>query len=226
MLRSNFSKPSEEMEPPIDQMKAKAKSESSTFLTFSTSPSTLRPTAAPVSLFLSPATRMSAVKRRQRLCTVWISVVTMGSKQLVLRNCRPRSTVARKRSSTYCLSASLILAGISRGIHERTKGCQPSASGVRKTTPRRETVAGLASSRSPTSKSMRICVLSLMRSPFARQSVMLSSSTVFMFSIQMASMGPSKTVHLRSSVSSAQNSRMMVEPRPSVHSPVILLNSP
>lgn len=38
--------------------------------------------------------------------------------------------------------------------------------------------------------------ISLIRSPFARQRVMLSSRTVFMFSIHKASMGPSKTVHL------------------------------
>lgn len=38
--------------------------------------------------------------------------------------------------------------------------------------------------------------MSLMRSPLARQRVMLSSSTVFMFSIHSASIGPSNTVHL------------------------------
>ena len=55
--------------------------------------------------------------------------------------------------------------------------------------PQRETVAGEATARSWTSKSIRIFLLSLIRSPLARQSVMLSSSTVFMFSIQMASTG-------------------------------------
>ena len=37
---------------------------------------------------------------------------------------------------------------------------------------------------------------SLIRSPLAKHRVMLSSSTVFMFSIQMASTGPSITSHL------------------------------
>lgn len=41
-----------------------------------------------------------------------------------------------------------------------------------------------------------VLTMSLMRSPFARHNVMLSSSTVFMFSIHKASIGPSNTVHL------------------------------
>ena len=61
--------------------------------------------------------------------------------------------------------------------------------------PQRLTVAGEATARSCTSKSMCIFLLSLIRSPLARQRVMLSSSTVFMFSIHSASTGPSKTTH-------------------------------
>ena len=38
----------------------------------------------------------------------------------------------------------------------------------------------------------------VMISPETRQSFLLSSSTVFMFSIHMASTGPSKTIHCRS----------------------------
>ena len=87
-------------------------------------------------------------------------------------------------------------------------------------------MAGDATSKSCTSNSMRICTLSLMRSEFARHSVMLSSSTVFMFSIHSASIGPSNTVHMRSSVSVATLRRMMVDARPSVHSCVSSLNSP
>ena len=37
-----------------------------------------------------------------------------------------------------------------------------------------------------------------MRSPFARVKVLLSSSTLFRFSIQMASTGPSNTIQIRS----------------------------
>ena len=57
-------------------------------------------------------------------------------------------------------------------------------------------MAGLATARSMTSNRHFILSLSLMRSPLARHSVWLSSSTVFMDSIQIASTGPSKIVHL------------------------------
>lgn len=47
--------------------------------------------------------------------------------------------------------------------------------------------------------------MSLMRSPLARQRVMLSSRTVFMFSIHNASMGPSNTVHLRDAIGNKEH---------------------
>ena len=58
--------------------------------------------------------------------------------------------------------------------------------------PHRETVAGEAAERSATSNSMRMRGGSLMRSPDARQSARVSSSTVLRFSIHKASTGPSK----------------------------------
>jgi hypothetical protein len=57
-------------------------------------------------------------------------------------------------------------------------------------------VAGDAAARSPTSKIIDIVELIAMISEFGRQSFLLSSSTVFIFSIQMASTGPSRT-HLK-----------------------------
>jgi hypothetical protein len=59
--------------------------------------------------------------------------------------------------------------------------------------PQRDTVAGEAAARSPTSNIIDIEGLIAMISEFGRQSFLLSSSTVFMFSIQMASTGPSST---------------------------------
>jgi hypothetical protein len=61
--------------------------------------------------------------------------------------------------------------------------------------PHRETVAGEACDKSSISKRILISDLSLILSPFERQRVMLSSSTVFMFSTQMASTGPSNMTH-------------------------------
>lgn len=91
--------------------------------------------------------------------------------------------------------------------------------------PQRLTVAGDATERSCTSKSMRSSGRSLIRSELARQRVMLSSSTVFMFSIQRASTGPSNTIQYasfgfqsESSRLGVLTSRMIEEASPSTHS--------
>ena len=62
------------------------------------------------------------------------------------------------------------------------------------------TTAGLALLRSLISKKRVIVLDRGMISPFMRQSFRLSSNTVFKFSIQEESTGPSKTSHFRSSV--------------------------
>ena len=56
----------------------------------------------------------------------------------------------------------------------------------------------------------------LMISPLLRHSFLLSSSTVFMFSIQTASTGPSNRYHFLSGVSLATPARMRVDRIPSV----------
>ena len=58
------------------------------------------------------------------------------------------------------------------------------------------TVAGEATARSWTSNNMCMVLLSFILSLLARQSILLSSKTVFMFSIHRASTGPSHTIHL------------------------------
>jgi len=59
-------------------------------------------------------------------------------------------------------------------------------------------VAGEATSKSIGSKIKLVVAASWMISPLLRQSFLLSSNTVFIFSIQTASTGPSKINHLRS----------------------------
>ena len=59
----------------------------------------------------------------------------------------------------------------------------------------RLTVAGDATARSWTSKSMCMNGVNLIRSLLARHNILLSSSTVFMFSIHSASTGPSQITH-------------------------------
>jgi hypothetical protein len=57
-------------------------------------------------------------------------------------------------------------------------------------------VAGLALSRFSTSKTiLQFSVIGIL-SPFARVNILLSSKTVFKFSIQIASTGPSQTIHV------------------------------
>lgn len=57
--------------------------------------------------------------------------------------------------------------------------------------------------------------MTCMISPLMRQSFLLSSSTVFMFSIQTASTGPSNRIHLRSRVNDVAYSRNAIANTPS-----------
>ena len=62
------------------------------------------------------------------------------------------------------------------------------------------TVAGEATSKSMGSNMRLVVLASWMISPLIRHSFLLSSNTVFMFSIQIASTGPSKINHFLSGV--------------------------
>ena len=92
--------------------------------------------------------------------------------------------------------------------------------------PARETVAGEATERSITSKSSDTCGGIAIRSPLISVSSLLSSSTVFIDSIQSVSTGPSSSSHFSSGFSSAHCSRMTLESTPSVHSNVCRSYSP
>lgn len=74
----------------------------------------------------------------------------------------------------------------------------PSCFVSRKTIPHRETVAGDACDKSSTSNIIVIQLVSLIIYPLVKQSFLLSSKTVFIFSIQTASTGPSNTTHFLS----------------------------
>merc|ERR1719253_680654 len=75
-------------------------------------------------------------------------------------------------------------------------GSQGRSLALTKMMPARETVAGEALRRSCTSKTILQLSVIGMRSLLARVRILLSSSTVFRFSIQMASTGPSQTIHV------------------------------
>lgn len=73
---------------------------------------------------------------------------------------------------------------------------QLSSSLIMNTIPHLDTVAGDATFKSMTSKSILMEGVNFILSPFAKHSIMLSSKTVFMFSIHSASTGPSNTTQL------------------------------
>ena len=74
-----------------------------------------------------------------------------------------------------------------------------------------------ACERSIVSKMRLIAFDIWITSPLIRQSFLLSSRTVFMFSIQMASIGPSNTTHFLSGVLEDANSRNVLATMPSDH---------
>jgi hypothetical protein len=85
------------------------------------------------------------------------------------------------------------------------------------TMPQRDTVAGLAACKSIGSKIRFIDLLMAMIYPELRHSFLLSSSTVFMFSIQTASTGPSKMSHLRLGSYALAKFLNLTASTPSVH---------
>ena len=87
--------------------------------------------------------------------------------------------------------------------------------------PARDTVAGVAKSRSRISNTMRMLLLSGMRSFDASVSMRLSSMTEFIDSIQFASRSPSSTIHLGSTSSICPSVRMIWDSTPSFHSRVL-----
>ena len=83
-------------------------------------------------------------------------------------------------------------------------------------------VAGEATARSSTSKIILIVGLIRIYLLEARMSILLSSKTVFKFSIQMASTGPSKIIHWLSGVSDSALFLIKLVATPSIHSLVLL----
>ena len=126
-------------------------------------------------------------------------------------------TSQSKSASTLSLNVCLIVSGKVLS-QERQSGRQPSWCGSRYTIPHRDTVAGDATARSFTSKIMFITDDIATISPLFRHSFLLSSSTVFMFSIQMASTGPSSITHLRLGLWSDAHPLYTLARTPSVHS--------
>ena len=103
--------------------------------------------------------------------------------------------------------------------HESIKGSQYKSVSLTYTIPQRDTVAGDALSKFSTSKtSFTFSVIAIL-SLFARVRIRLSSSTVFRFSIQIASTGPSQVIHVLNFRLLELYLAQRAEKTPYVHSP-------
>mmetsp|Transcript_66612 Transcript_66612/g.210916 ORF Transcript_66612/g.210916 Transcript_66612/m.210916 type:complete len:223 (+) Transcript_66612:2745-3413(+) len=198
--------------PPVhatDHVKAKRKSESTHLMTMSGSMA--------ASVLSSANSSVMQTKRRCRAVTSWASWEGAASRTSRRRYLSAAGTIQSKSPRRWSL-ASLPSPSGSVSSHERVSGRHPSWCGSRYTMPQRDTVAGEATARSATSKIMLMTLDIWMISLFMRQSFLLSSSTVFMFSIQTASTGPSNITHLRSGLVSVAQSRNFLASTPSCHS--------
>mmetsp|Transcript_33633 Transcript_33633/g.54487 ORF Transcript_33633/g.54487 Transcript_33633/m.54487 type:complete len:288 (+) Transcript_33633:3700-4563(+) len=169
--------------------------------------------------------RRSTSKRLRRPRTRLMSMDGICSLHSLRIKERVESTTASSMEST-CREVPGRRVSNTDSVQDRPNVFHGRHTGSRYTMPHRLTVAGEATAKSLTSNTICIVLGSLIRSPFARQRVLLSSSTVFMFSIHSASTGPSKITHFLSVDSSVTHCLTMLAMRPSVHSFDTRLNSP
>mmetsp|Transcript_17532 Transcript_17532/g.48818 ORF Transcript_17532/g.48818 Transcript_17532/m.48818 type:complete len:297 (+) Transcript_17532:6546-7436(+) len=210
---------------PADQIRAKRKMPSTIWARLTSS--NAAPSGGSPSSLEGDSLKLSSRECMIRM-VVWAMLLSsVGEISLIsFRTRRRQAGIAQSNSTSMCLMVRIPRAGGRMFCHEVKSGRQPSWWGSRYTMPQRDTVAGEATARSPTSKIIDIVGLICIISEFGRQSFLLSSSTVFMFSIQMASTGPSKMSHLRSELGSAARPLNATATTPSFHSWVALSVSP
>mmetsp|Transcript_66610 Transcript_66610/g.210908 ORF Transcript_66610/g.210908 Transcript_66610/m.210908 type:complete len:292 (+) Transcript_66610:2718-3593(+) len=210
-MLSNFLRPSSSVHPPTLHTREKRKRLCSHTLTMFSFISSI------FALSLNSSRRLSY--SRIRLPTRLMSCIgTIILHSLVITR-RQGGTSQSKSATTWSRSSALEVSPSGSVVIQLTMvGRHPRSEGCTYTMPQRDTVAGEATARSATSKIMFISPLIATISPLLRQSFLLSSSTVFMFSIQMASTGPSKTTHFRMSLVSRAMLRNSTASTPSVHS--------
>mmetsp|Transcript_14314 Transcript_14314/g.34835 ORF Transcript_14314/g.34835 Transcript_14314/m.34835 type:complete len:288 (+) Transcript_14314:1548-2411(+) len=208
-MESNFLRPSSSTEAPMDQMRAKRKSESSHTITRFSFISAMRAGS------WNSSSRDSY--KRMSDCARLISCIGCGCLHILVATRRHGGTSQSNIPVICSLCASVMAAG-SVSSHDNNTGRHPSREGCTYTMPQRDTVAGDATAKSATSKIIFMSPCMATISPLFRHNFLLSSSTVFMFSIQIASTGPSKTIHLRSGVVSLVALRNVTARIPSAHS--------
>mmetsp|Transcript_66781 Transcript_66781/g.204408 ORF Transcript_66781/g.204408 Transcript_66781/m.204408 type:complete len:204 (+) Transcript_66781:670-1281(+) len=161
---------------------------------------------------------MCVVSKTMKLCARFCSCVGDTTLQLSWTNLIIGGKMKLIMDCRTVLSLSSNCAGIEPWKTLSTMCWKPMRCGSKYTMPFLEIVAGDATSTSMGSMMVRMFADMAMISPLLRQSFLFSSMTVFMFSIQTASTGPSNTNHLRSSVWFLANSRKSTATIPSVHS--------
>ena len=198
--KSNFSREGASTVAPTPQMRAKKKRPCRISVPFFESGARLGCSGTSIQM-----SRCASMKRMTATASM-MSIVGTGERQSLRRYQRIGSRNQSKSTlSDWRWAWSTFLGSFCS--HEVSTGCQPSECGSMYTMPQRETVAGDATARSIGSK-MRFMMRDMaMISPLIKQSFLLSSSTVFMFSIQTASTGPSKTIHWRTPVVSCAHVR-------------------
>mmetsp|Transcript_31285 Transcript_31285/g.75654 ORF Transcript_31285/g.75654 Transcript_31285/m.75654 type:complete len:220 (+) Transcript_31285:5169-5828(+) len=163
-------------------------------------PPSMRLTTSPAPMPLARSSSLNSVRWELSSlvseCTSSVSFVAIGSLHSFFTR---RRRGGRKYSKSFW-SCAWVLESVSGSCssHDSKSDVQRSMWGSISTMPLRETVAGEATARSSTSNCMQMVGDSLMISPETRHSFLLSSSTVFMFSIHTASTGPSNMTHFLS----------------------------
>ena len=118
------------------------------------------------------------------VCARFVSDVGESSFNSRLMNLMQGGSIHKKTKSSVCFTK--MAPRIEHGSvfsQDVRRGCQPSWCGSRYTSPHRGVVAGEATAKSPTSKIIDIVPDIWIISLFGKQSFLLSSSIVFMFSI-------------------------------------------
>ena len=197
----NFTRPSLSHDAPMDQMIENTK-QCPTIWPMWASSSPVRGSSPSPRLYWMNSESMTLKRdlRRFRSVVPTVSLTDFRTKRM------SGATSARNSALSRPCWPEIVAGRLSS--QETSSGSRPRAVGSMYTMPHRLTVAGEATARSSTSNIMVIWFDSWMISPLTRHSFLLSSSTVFMFSIQMASTGPSNTIHFLSGLVSSLHSRM------------------
>mmetsp|Transcript_36522 Transcript_36522/g.46037 ORF Transcript_36522/g.46037 Transcript_36522/m.46037 type:complete len:225 (+) Transcript_36522:1674-2348(+) len=204
---SNFTRSSNSRRPPTVQHKEYKNSLSN--------PASISPCRGPVLLSIRPwrSNDMLETKPTREIFMTWEVFLFMKS-----MHCPTSTGVFSPKNFLKSVERISCCASGCFNTQASTNGAQSKSVSLTKIIPARETVAGEAFTKVSTSNiSFTLSVMGI-RSPFAKVRILLSSSTVFKSSIQIASTGPSKMTHCKSEDVSRAHMRTIPAKTPSCHS--------